>query len=311
MRLFETREDFRSGTIGKQEYIQEMHELHSHLFEYADFIRETDIARIEITDSTVVMTSRSSGVRVYCDARDRRIPPIESLNFGGYERSEMDMTLRIIRPGFTVLDIGANIGWYSLNIAKAVPDSQIFAFEPIPDTYRQFVDNITLNSLNSVHAFNFGFSDHIGTTDFFFDPEVSVRASLAHLVETDHARCTTCRIRTVDDFIDEKSCPVDFIKCDVEGAELLVFRGARRTLERDRPAVFTEMLRKWTAKFGYHPNDIIQLFRELGYGCHTVSGTGLRPITEVTESTVETNFFFLHSEAHSALRVALTLGQSD
>jgi len=84
-----------------------------------------------------------------------------------------------------------------------------------------------------------------------------------------------------------------------------VFRGALQTLGRDKPVVFTEMLRKWTAKFAYHPNDIIQLFGKLGYACYTVDGVMLRRIDQVTESTIETNFFFLHQEAHAALQAEL------
>ena len=62
------------------------------------------------------------------------------------------------------------------------------------------------------------------------------------------------------------------------------------------------MLRKWSAKFGYHPNDIINFMKEIGYQCYTITDNyKLRKIEEVTEKTVETNYFFLHKEKHTEI----------
>ena len=93
---------------------------------------------------------------------------------------------------------------------------------------------------------------------------------------------------------------IDFIKCDVEGAELFVFQGALKLLAQDKPIVFTEMLRKWAAKFDYHPNQIIELFQGLGYQCFTADAEGkLRAFGLMDDQTQETNFFFLHKTQHA------------
>ncbi len=86
---------------------------------------------------------------------------------------------------------------------------------------------------------------------------------------------------------------LDFIKCDVEGAELLTFQGGLKTITKYKPIVFTEMLRKWSAKFNYHPNEIIELFKDIGYGCYFVVNDKLHEIKMMTDETIETNFFFL------------------
>jgi hypothetical protein len=102
-------------------------------------------------------------------------------------------------------------------------------------------------------------------------------------------------------FANGNNLQVDFIKCDVEGAELFAFEGAVAILKRDKPIVFTEMLRKWAAKFHYHPNKIFELFFSLGYRSFYTEGIALVELNEMTDETVETNFFFLHSEKHRNL----------
>jgi hypothetical protein len=109
-----------------------------------------------------------------------------------------------------------------------------------------------------------------------------------------------CQANTIDNFVKENSIPkLDFIKCDVEGAEFMVYKGGGATIEKYKPIVFTEMLRKWAAKFNYHPNDIIEFFRQFGYNCYTSHDGKLIPITAVTDETMETNFFFLHPVKHA------------
>lgn len=104
---------------------------------------------------------------------------------------------------------------------------------------------------------------------------------------------------TLLEFIDENPVKIDFIKCDVEGAELLVYQGGLETIKRDKPIIFTEMLRKWSAKFNYHPNQIIDLIAEIGYDCFTVCDHNLSRFSLMDDTTLETNFFFLHREKHS------------
>ena len=127
-------------------------------------------------------------------------------------------------------------------------------------------------------------------------------SSLADLRELSTTRVIDIELRKMDDFALEKSIErIDVVKCDVEGAELFVFKGGLETLKRCKPVVFSEMLRKWSAKQGYHPHDIIGLFRDIGYACYTVNGGYLNKLNFVTDSTVETNYFFLHDEKHKEI----------
>lgn len=300
--LQELRDQHLSGVLTKPEYIQKMYQLHhEHLFEYAKYLKQTDVEAIEIRDDAVVMTSRKYGIKMQCPEGDHRVAPIESLNFQNYEEKDASMILRLVPEQGVVFDVGANMGWYSLLIARQVKGCKIHAFEPIPKTYSYLTQNIKLNEAASVVAHHFGLSDERKDLTFYFYPEGSGNASSANLSERTDAELITCHVERLDDFAATNKLRVDFIKCDVEGAELFAFLGAKETLQRDKPIVFTEMLRKWAAKFDYHPNEIIDLFSALGYRCFYAEVSVLKELHKMTDATVETNFFFLHSKMHQKL----------
>lgn len=302
MSLAGLRAAYQCGEISKQRYIDEMHRVHAVLFEYAEFLRETDIARIEVVDGQVVMQSRESGIRIVCDKADKRLAPIEILNFGSYEKAELGMVLRLLRDGQTVFDIGANVGWYSINIAKRFPRMRIFAFEPLPGTFAYLQRNIALNQVSSIRTNNFGLSDHNGELAFHFHPEGSGSASAADILGTGTAQIIRSSAKKLDDFVAEAGVTgIDFIKCDVEGAELHVLAGGVESIRRFKPVIFAEMLRKWAAKFDYHPNQIIDLMAGMGYRCFVSKNDRLAASARMDEQTVDTNFFFLHPGAHAAI----------
>jgi FkbM family methyltransferase len=294
--------DYLNGKTEKPSYIKLMYEQHhARLFEYAAYMKETNIQKIEIEDDNVIMTSRDRGVRMNCSTGDFRIAPIETLNFFDYEKLESNMMENLLSDGDTLFDIGANIGWYSINLGISRRASKIHAFEPIPETYLQLQKNISLNPCVNINAHNFGFSNEEGEFPFFYYSEGSGNASSANLTERDDVISVTCKVRTLDDFVKEARLKVDFIKCDVEGAELLVFKGGINTILRDKPIIFSEILRKWSAKFSYNPNEIFDLFRNQGYQAFTVTDQYLTEFFTMDEYTVQTNFFFLHTEKHKVL----------
>ena len=299
MNISETRKKFLNGDITKSEFIQMMYqEHHSKLFDYANFIKQTNIASIEIADDKIIMTSRDKGVRMICPVGDYRVAPIEALNFLDYETIDSEMIMKLVSPSDCVIDIGANMGWYAINIAKTYPQTKVHAFEPIPKTHSFLEKNMALNNVSNICSYNFGLSDECKDLTFYFYPEGSGNASSENMSGRDDAELLTCHVERLDDFVGKNNLHVDFIKCDVEGAELFAFKGGINTLQRDNPIVFTEMLRKWAAKFGYHPNEIITLFSDIGYKCFVAQEERLVEFLTMDENTIETNFFFLHAEAH-------------
>ncbi len=298
----DTLSKYEDGVIDKPSFIKAMYEEHhAALFDYSTYLQKTNIASIEITDDSVVMTSRDKGVKMICPPGDHRVAPIEALNFLDYETVDSAMIMNLVSPNDCVVDIGANMGWYSINIAKTFPSCKVHAFEPIPKTYAYLERNIKLNQMGNIFPYHFGLSSESKDLTFYFYPEGSGNASSANLSERKDAELVTCHVKKLDDFVNINKLHVDFIKCDVEGAELFAFQGAIETLKLDKPIVFTEMLRKWARKFDYHPNEIIKLFTSIGYRCFVANENTLKEFFVMDEKTIATNFFFLHSEKHSEL----------
>ncbi len=299
--LSQLKIDFLSNKITKQAYIDQAFDTHKKLFEYKDVLKDSDIAKIEIIDNDIIITSRQDAIKMYVDFDDKRSTQLEILNFGTYEGGDSLLMYELIAPNHVIFDIGANLGWYSLNFSKLAPHGKVYAFEPLPKTFTKCQRNLELNGAQNVDLHNFALSTKEGEIKFFYNEKSSGSSSMKNLLELEDTVEITCELSTLDIFVEAHGGVIDFIKCDVEGAELLVFQGAINTLKVAKPIIFTEMLRKWSAKYDYHPNDIIALFKEYDYECFYSNGNTLHKIAEVTEETSQTNFFFLHSTKHRNL----------
>ncbi|HZY20341.1 MAG TPA: FkbM family methyltransferase [Ramlibacter sp.] len=304
--LQDLKHRYRAGELSKPDFVAQALDVHRVLFSYVDVVATTDVREIRITKDGVAFQIGEDDVWLLAPADEARVAPVEVMNFDRYEPQETHVMDLLAREARVVLDIGANIGWYSLRFARRLPGVQVHAFEPIPPTHDWLVRNIALNRLQDrVIPYAVGLSDRSGPTRYFVRPAGGTNASLQNVSGGSDAAEVAGQTITLDDWSASTGVVPDFVKCDVEGAELLVFRGARETLARHRPAVFAELLRKWSRPFGYHPNDMLAWFDGLGYACVAVGSAGTRPIREVTDDTQETNYAFLHRQRHGELLAAL------
>jgi FkbM family methyltransferase len=291
---------YQAGELPKNEFIDAMNRCHASWFEYADYLRGSEVSSIEILPDRVVLTS-TGGIKIQVDPIDRRQPIVEALHFRSYEKADAAMLYALAPSRGVVFDIGANRGWYSFHLAKRSPALRIHAFEPMPAIFTALQANLELNHLANVTIHPFGLSNRSGSARFFFNSSITVASSAADLFGAAGTCEVEVALRTLDDVQAEWGTPIDFIKCDVEGAELFVFQGGMKALATCRPVIFCEMLRKWAGKFDYHPNDIIALLATAGYRCFTAEEGKLVSIPMVDENTQATNFFFLHEDAHRDL----------
>ncbi len=307
MKLRDLYDQYSSGKLEKHKYIDIMYKKHQVLFDYFEYIKNTDIESITIDNDSIYATVKGSNIKLLLDRFDRRFIPIEILNFHSIDAQERGLLSKITPPGSIIFDVGANIGWYTLNFAKMPKVKKIYAFEPIPYTYNYLKKHLKINNIRSVSAFNFGFSDMVEEKTFYWTKNETGSASMENIQKRSRINKVKCKITTIDTFMKNRRNAVDLIKCDVEGAELFVFRGAIKTLKQYKPIIYTEILRKWSKKFGYHPDDIINLLADLGYHCYGYVNNKVEKIDHVTPELETTNYFFFHRKKHK--KIIETLGK--
>lgn len=159
---------------------------------------------------------------------------------GAYEAEELSLMRQSIRPGQTIIDAGANIGYTVRFFARAVAEAgNVYAFEPNPIIFPLLEKNVAKSK--QVATFNLGLSSRTGEIDLFLAGKNHSVASFSkkyptmHLAYRPHERAQSVRVKVVkgDEFVREHGIDhVDAIKIDVEGWELQVLAGFEETISK-------------------------------------------------------------------------------
>ena len=290
----------------KRRYMETVHQGLMDIKDLGCFLEKSVVDSVSISKNGMCLklNDEYNGVKFAVNDIDYEEVPISLMCMGEYEKEETEMVCKILSEykkdeDFTAFDVGGNIGWYTLNIKKRFGWKNVYTFEPGLETFNRLKSNVELNGYKADKLFNIGFYKEAGSLEFYYDAKGSGASSLVNLRERESVKKISVDMIKMDDFVrGHNILRLDFIKCDVEGSELFVYEGGKETIRKYRPIVFSEMLRKWAAKFNYHPNDIIIFFEGIGYECFTIKNGALSRFSRVDENTIDTNYFFLHKEKH-------------
>lgn len=207
---------------------------------------------------------------------------------GRRDPAETAIVEKLVSTGDTVLDIGANYGWYTTLMARLVgPSGRVHAFEAAPTTAELLRRNCEENNVMDRVVLNcIGLGSAPGTATIHV-PKQHGGASLKPYYDEPTVK-HDIKLTTLDAYTAERAPgPVSFVKLDVEGSEFAILKGARDLLGADAPPMWlTEVSRVTAAPFGYTPDDVMELMRGYGYCvCRVLEKPRgrLSPLSDVTQ----------------------------
>lgn len=231
-------------------------------------LRRTPLARSELLNRLYAglavrmhdsNEARMGEFRIRFDRRDRVLAK-KLVLFGGYERHEIALLTSFVKPGDAVLDVGANIGIYTLHLSRAVgPTGRVISVEPDPDNLRLLRENIEINGCRNVTIVPCALGDIDRSAELFQVEDNRGYLSFADLAGT--GRSISVPVRRGDEVLAEVGCKPEILKIDVEGAEPSVLGGLGY---HPRVILFEFVPSQLTAQ-GFDPVSFLERLAASGY----------------------------------------------
>jgi FkbM family methyltransferase len=244
----------------------------------------THISKYSFVQKIIEKTNRTlkpefveiEGNRIYLDKQDSLFLSIR----GYHEKTATRIARGSIKEGDTVIDIGANIGYYTLLFAKWVgPTGKVYAFEPEPTNFQLLEKNVKANNYKNITIFQKAVSDKNDKLSFYISDESSAANQLfkpqkfSQIIDVDSVKLDECLP------IDEK---IDFIKLDIQGAEGTAIKGMNSILKNNSNTV---IMQEWwpdaIKKYGMDSDEHLKILEKLGYSFYEIDGQNdkTNPIT--------------------------------
>ena len=238
------------------------------------FLRKIVCYLYPLLASDDLILKEVQGQKMYLDLRDYRVA--EGLfQEGILEKGTTRLFYELVDEGMTVIDIGANIGYFTLIAAKLVgPSGKIFAFEPDPYNYALLKRNVKINGYDNVFLVQKAISDKVGNTKLFLDP-LRERSSILYQCGKEMIVVDTT---TLDEFLADKGCFVDIIKMDIEGAETLALQGGEKTIKENNVKLIMEFEPKIMQSFGFSPRAFLNNLKQYGFEIYFIKDENIEVV---------------------------------
>jgi FkbM family methyltransferase len=183
---------------------------------------------------------------------------------------------KFFKENTRLIDIGANIGYYSLLCATHCKNGSVVAFEPEPTNFKIFEKNIAINNLNNIKPYRLAVSNSTGQTNLYLDNLANAgdhRLFSNDLLTTpenrQHISITSV---TLDYFLKENNLEPDIIKMDIQGSEMLAFEGMKKTLASSKQMIlFTEFWPQGISATGKSPIDLLSNLKNIGFEIYEIN----------------------------------------
>ena len=208
---------------------------------------------------------------------------------GLYEKNWINKIVKYV-AGKTFLDVGANIGAYSLSLAKSA--KKVYAFEPLNESRNKLNKSLSDNNIDNITVIN----KAVSSTDnrkmkLYINPGDKGQSSLSIKFSSRYQLVQTIQL---DSFIKSNNIrSIGLIKIDVEGYEAKVLQGLSKTISKRHPAILVELNKIIAEKSGSDILEIYTFLNSRGYTGETVNGKIVSK-NDLKNKTMNTNVLFLH-----------------
>ncbi len=207
------------------------------------------------------------GHKMFLDTRDS----LKLSIIGVHEQFETELVKKKIRKDDVVLDIGANIGYYTLIFAKLVGENgKVFAFEPDPSNFALLKKNVEVNGYKNVILVQKAVSNTTGALNLWLRKDHLA----AHRIYDSQDGSESIEIASIrlDDYFRDYKGNIDFIKMDIEGAEGNAIQGMSSLLQKNRNLkIVMEFWPLGIKRSGIEPKDHIDLMKQAGFTLYHVN----------------------------------------
>jgi FkbM family methyltransferase len=192
---------------------------------------------------------------------------------GMYENNSVNYFYDLVKmkhqnKNAVIIDVGAQSGLYSL-YGKFIPESRIYAFEPFKDSYKCLCDNLQLNNITNVEAINCALGSS-NENKILKVPEHRGLNTLGDQHRFSDWNNHLVQVLKLDDILLHTVSSVDYIKCDTEGWEYHVLKGAEECIRKWKPELFIEINSANTAQCSLEIEYLVEYLKSLNYSAVTI-----------------------------------------
>ena len=209
-----------------------------------------------------------------------------NLHIGPHEPMEVNWTNNHIKSGDTVLDIGANIGYYTLMLSKAVGKTgKIYSFEPEPNNFELLKKNVSINKCDNVILVNSAVGKEDGKLKLYLsDPKFIGANGMHRIYPSKYSSGETIEVDIIslDNYLDPNvKKNISFIKIDAEGSELPIIQGMQTILSNEKLSILLEFVPACIREKGDDPYLIINILQINGFNFKKKTRYKIKPIKNI------------------------------
>lgn len=186
---------------------------------------------------------------------------------GIFEKTITNYVKSSVKEGQFVIDVGANIGYYSVLLSGLVgSDGKVFAFEPEKSNFTILKKNLLVNKIKNVTAENVAVSNKSGKTKLYIS-KIAGQHKIYH-PKSEILRIDDTNMITIDDYLQNNNIDarkISLVKIDVEGVEYAVIEGMKSILSNDTITIILEFSPKLMLEFGKDPTELIKMLIQYGF----------------------------------------------